>query len=204
MGRSQRLEIIRELKLSEGLPVKEIARRLGMSYMGIKQHCLALERGGFVDTWRSPRESVGRPELLYRLTRKADELYPVESNRVTLAVLDAARQLWGPTAPGKLLLLVFRDQTKAYLGRIRGESAKDRAKWFARVRDREGCLSRFEEDPCPRIVENHSPIADLLEAYPDTGRLEQEMFTKVLGTEVRRTATRSGGRYRAEFQISGD
>ena len=46
-----------------------------MSYMGIKDHCLALEKDGYLDTWRRPKP-VGRPEMLYRLTDRARELFP--------------------------------------------------------------------------------------------------------------------------------
>ena len=101
IGRSQRLAVLHELKRSTGLPVKELARRLGMSYMGVKQHCLDLQRDGYLDTWRNPKP-VGRPEMLYRLTQKAHELFPVQSHGLLLAVLAAARELYGANAPAKL------------------------------------------------------------------------------------------------------
>ena len=44
IGRTQRLEIVNALKRSRGLSVNELVDRMRMSYMGIKQHCLTLQR----------------------------------------------------------------------------------------------------------------------------------------------------------------
>ncbi len=56
IGRTQRLEIGNALKRSRGLSVNEMVDRMRMSYMGIKQHCLTLQRDGYLDTWRRPQK----------------------------------------------------------------------------------------------------------------------------------------------------
>ncbi len=48
IGRTQRLEIVNALKRSRGLSVNELVDRMRMSYMGIKQHCLTLQRDGYL------------------------------------------------------------------------------------------------------------------------------------------------------------
>ena len=200
IGRTQRLAVLHELKRSNGLPVKELARRLGMSYMGVKQHCLDLQRDGYLDTWRNPKP-VGRPELLYRLTRKSHELFPLQSHEMLLQVLSAARQLYGPTAPAKLLFMHFREKTEAYRAKLRGETVEERAKWFARLRDREGCMAEVNAGPPMRIVERHSPIADLFTTFPEAAGMERELFERVLGAKVRREAAENGGLYECVFEI---
>ena len=52
IARPQVVAIFDAIKRSDGLSVTEIARELKMSYMGIKQHCLDLEKKGYLDTWR--------------------------------------------------------------------------------------------------------------------------------------------------------
>jgi predicted ArsR family transcriptional regulator len=66
IGRTQRLEIVNSLKRTKGMSVNELVEKMGMSYMGIKQHCLTLQRDGYLDTWRRPQK-MGRPEMVYRL-----------------------------------------------------------------------------------------------------------------------------------------
>ncbi|MGH8048832.1 MAG: helix-turn-helix transcriptional regulator [Chthoniobacterales bacterium] len=200
IGRSQRLAVLHELKRSNGLPVKELARRLGMSYMGVKQHCLDLQRDGYLDTWRNPKP-IGRPELLYRLTRKTHELFPVQSHDLLLHVLDAAKQLYGPTAPAKLLFVHFREKAEAYRAKLRGETLEERARWLARLRDRDGCMAECDAGPPLRIVERHSPIADLFNVIPESGGMEREMFERVLDARVRREVQATGGLYECVFVI---
>src|ERR1700761_9827978 len=99
VGRSARLKVLNELKrTTKGLPVADLAGRLGMSYMGVKDLCIDLEKRGLLDTWRQPQK-LGRPQMLYRLTPRAHELYPTASNALTIELLLAALHLYGPTAP---------------------------------------------------------------------------------------------------------
>jgi predicted ArsR family transcriptional regulator len=44
IGRTQRLDIINSLKRTKGMSVNELVEKMGMSYMGIKQHCITLHR----------------------------------------------------------------------------------------------------------------------------------------------------------------
>lgn len=200
IGRTQRIAVLHEIKRSNGLPVKELARRLGMSYMGVKQHCLDLQRDGYLDTWRNPKP-VGRPELLYRLTRKSHELFPQQSHEMLRSVLGAARQLYGPTAPGKLLFIHFREKAEEYSSRLRGETIEEKAKWLVRLRDKEGCVPELELGPPLRIIERHSPIAELFAEFPETETMERDLFERVLGTRIRRVSRTTGGLYECTFEV---
>lgn len=197
-----RLKILNELKRTQGLHAGELAERLDMSYMGVKELCDAMQKAGLLDTWRQP-QARGRPFKLYRLTQRAHELFPTASNPITREVLEASTKLFGASAAEKLLLVVFQNLTARYNERLRGTTPAERAKWLARLRDQEGCMSEFEngEDGSVRIVEHHSPILDLIRAYPIVAKLEGEMFQKLLGAPVRRDEDAVSGLYRAVFHV---
>jgi len=201
IGKSQRLEIVNKLKRTQGLSVGELAEQLGMSYMGVKQHCVDLEHEGYLDTWRRAK-GIGRPELIYRLTERAHGLFPATSNGMTIALLENARALYGPAAPEKLLFSVFHKKAEAYLAKVRGDTVCERAGKLARVRDSEGCMAEYEQDAAfIRIVEHHCPIHDLLKAFPIVARLEAELFTRVLGALVQREEAHASGLYRCIFTL---
>ena len=203
IGKSQRLQIINKLKRTQGLSVGELADQLGMSYMGIKQHCVDLAREGYLDTWRRAK-GVGRPELVYRLTDRVHQLFPVSSNGMTITLLENAKALYGPAAPEKLLFSVFQKKTEAYQAKVRGQTVAERAGKLARVRDSEGCMAEIEQDAAYiRIVEYHCPIHDLLKAFPIVARLEAELFTRVLGAAVQREEAHASGLYRCVFTLHG-
>jgi len=194
IGRTQRLEIINSLKRTKGMSVNELVGRMNMSYMGIKQHCITLHRDGYLDTWRRPQK-MGRPEMVYRLTRRSHDLFQADSHQFTLDLLKSAQEIYGPNAPEKLLYSIFKKKSAALKAKAKGDTVVERAKWLAHVRDGEGHMAQFinKEDGGPRIVECHSPILNLLEHYPIIGRFEQDMFETVLGTRVRRESVRNSG-----------
>jgi predicted ArsR family transcriptional regulator len=204
IGRTQRLEILNSLKRTRGMSVNELVEKMGMSYMGIKQHCLTLQRDGYLDTWRRPQR-MGRPEMVYRLTRRSHDLFPSDSNGFTLDLLRSLLEIYGPNAPEKLLYNVFERKTAALKTKVKGETATDRAKWLAKMRDSEGYMAQFlvdERDGGPQILECHSPILNLLERYPIIGRLEQDMFEAILGARVRREETHNSGLYECAFYFA--
>ena len=203
IGRTQRLEIINSLKRTKGMSVNELVDKMGMSYMGIKQHCLTLQRDGYLDTWRRPQK-MGRPEMVYRLTRRSQDLFPVDSNEFTLELLGSTKEIYGANAPEKLLYNVYEKRTQALRARVKGDSIVDRAKWLAKVRDNEGYMAQYlsSETDGPQILEYHSPIMNLLEKYPIIARLEQDMFEAVLGTNVRREETHTSGLFECGFYFA--
>jgi predicted ArsR family transcriptional regulator len=201
IGRTQRLEVLNSLKRTKGMSVNELVEKMKMSYMGIKQHCLTLQRDGYLDTWRRPQK-MGRPEMVYRLTRRSHDLYPCDSNQMTLDLLQSVHEIYGPNAPEKLLYNMFERKMAALKAKAKGETVAERAKWLAKARDGDGYMSQVvieEREVGPQILECHSPVLNVLERYPIVGRLEQDMFEAVLGTSVRREETRASGLYECAF-----
>lgn len=202
IGKSQRLQIVNLLKRSQGMSVNEIAERLNMSYMGIKQHCIELEKNGYLDTRRRPRTNgTGRPEIAYRLTQRANDLFPAASNPVTIDLLRVAEKLYGPTAPDKMLMVWFQERGDHYEAKVKGDTLLERAKSLVRLRNAEGCMAELEPEPLPRIVEFHSPIADLLHAFPIVARLETDLFQRALHSPVSREEQTVSGLYQCTFSI---
>ena len=204
IGRTQRLEILNTLKRTRGLSVNQLVERMHMSYMGIKQHCLTLERDGYLDTWRRPQK-MGRPEMVYRLTRRSHGLFQADSNAFTIELLTSIEEIHGPSAPEKLIYHLYERKTEELRPKIKGATVEERAKELASLRDGEGYMSQYTADPSdggPQILECHSPIMNLVEKYKFIGRLEQDMFEKLLQVPVRREETWTSGLFEAAFYFA--
>ena len=204
LARPQILAIVDTLKRSDGMAVGDLADSLKMSYMGVKQYCIELEKRGYLDTWRRPRET-GRPELTYRLTPKAQVLFPQHATELSLEVLEAVRQLHGATAAVKILYQYFLKKTEAYSKKIKGQSLAERATSLAKLRDAEGHCAQVEYDAKHglRLVEFHSPLAELIRQFPSVARMEDAMLSRVLQAPVQRDATAVSGLMRITFLIAG-
>ena len=188
-GRGPRLAVLEGIKRSGGgLSVKELSRSLGMSYMGVKAHCVALEGAGYLSTWRRPGPGGrGRPTLLYRLSEQGEDLFAESGEELALALLREAAGLFGTTAPQKLLLMVFRAREARYRGQLGELAGAERIRAFVRMREREGRMAVLEGESPWRIRENHDPLAPILREYPAAAALEEHLVSEVLGIPVARS-----------------
>ena len=205
IGRSQRLDILLALKRHGGMAVKAMAEQFRMSYMGVKQHCLDLEKEGYLDTWRHSK-GKGRPEMLYRLTRRAQDLFPGENQSMTVEILEAVQQTYGLAAPTKLLFGIYHQRAEYYRRKIQFPDLAERADSLARLRDVDGYmteLTRVGRTDRPRLIvtERHSPVEEILRHYPILARLERELYERVLACPVRREEHCAPGVYACVFHI---
>ena len=70
-----REKIIMLLKKNGPMPIDELSKELNITSMGIRQHLLSLERKGLID-YVTKKQGIGRPAFLYKLTDRADDLFP--------------------------------------------------------------------------------------------------------------------------------
>ena len=106
----QWLDTLAELKVSGGLAVSELARRLDSNYMTVKQHCEDLTKLGYLSRSRIPRTEIGRPEIFYRLSEKAEGIFPSIPESFTLDILEQIQRAFGETAPDRLLFQHFKER----------------------------------------------------------------------------------------------
>ena len=201
IARPQAVAILDLVKRSTGLSVNELAKVLKLSYMGAKQYCNELEKKGMLDTFRRPK-SIGRPDMLYRLTPKAEAFYPEVGNELSIDLLESARQLYGPSAPDKLLFNYFSKKADAYLKKLKGATLLERATSLAKLRDAEGYCSQIERDSTRglQLIEFHSLLKEISISFPNVSRLEELMLSRVLGIRLQRQETRLSGLTKIVFQ----
>ena len=205
--RPQWVKIVEELKIQGSMPIPELAALMEMSYMGVKQHCEALHELGYLERNRVPRTEVGRPEITYRLTAKADALFPQAGVGMTLSLLENMKQLFGATAPEKLLFQYFSDLQGKWISRLqRAKSLVEKATILASLREKEGCFSRCSYDVKNgfRIEEFHHPLWALFAEYPAAILMELRMMEQLMGSKVERreVAGGRGGPAKVEYFIS--
>ena len=189
-GRGPRLAVLEQIKRSgEGMCVKELSAKLGMSYMGVKAHCLALSESGHLITWRSPSSSSckGRPRLLYKLSELGAELFASSENQFALDLLKEASGLYGAGAPQKLLLMYFRSLQSRYSQLINEEAPSEWPRALAGLRDAEGRMSGLmRSSKSWEIHESHNPLEHIMMEYPEACAMEEHMISEVLGQPVMR------------------
>lgn len=200
--------VLEALKHSGGLPVGDLARQVDASYMAVKQHCEDLKKLGYLDRSRVPRTVVGRPEIFYSLSAKADALFPQAGVGFTLDLLDELKSLLGENAPDKLFFQHFQKQQEKWLPHFPGgQSLPERVTKLAALREKEGCHVRCQVDSVDHalIEEFHNPLQRVFERYPRAVAMEQRMIEQLLGTRVSRRELNGGrnGQPRVVFEVPG-
>ena len=198
---------IEELKISGGLPVSELSRRLGTSYMATKQYCEDLNKLGYLARSRVPRTEVGRPEIFYRLSPKAASIFPDAGVSFTLGLLENLKGLFGESAPERLLYQYFQQLQELWQPRLaKASSLVEKATLLAGLREKEGCFGRCKYDPENgfRIEEYHHPLQLVFDQYPRAVTMELRMLEQLLGTRVVRREIPGGrsGPARVDFEVA--
>lgn len=198
--------VLEALKLAGGLSVSELARQVKASYMAVKQHCEELRKIGYLDRSRVPRTAVGRPEIFYSLSAKADALFPQSGVDFTLEVLDELKGLFGETTPDKVLFQHFQKQQAKWQPVIaKAQTVAEKVERLVGLRVKQGCFIRVDTDPetgcC--IEESHNPLQRVFDRYPRAVAMEQRMIEDLLGVKVVRRELSGGraGQPRVVFEV---
>src|SRR4051812_44118654 len=86
--RSTRRAIVKLLKTEGPLDSAQLATRLHLTPMAVRQHLYALQHEQLV-TAEERAVPIGRPAKYWRLTRQADTLFPDAYAELNVALIDA-------------------------------------------------------------------------------------------------------------------
>src|ERR1044072_5089586 len=92
--RKTRRAITKLLKTEGPIDSAQLAERLGLTAMGVRQHLYALQREGLVTSEERP-VPIGRPAKFWRLTREADPLFPAAYAELSGALTDLGKDAFG-------------------------------------------------------------------------------------------------------------
>ena len=195
--------ILQEIKKSQGLSVSELSERIGLSYMGVKQHCISMEEEGLLDRWRRPK-GMGRPEIAYRLTSEAQGFFPTEYGAFTFEILDSVQQIYGTTASDKILFNIFKNRGNRLAVKLNASDLGERARALATLRAEEGYMTEYAADEKTGehlIIDYNCPILVCMEKFALMRELERQMLERVLGVRVQRKEERVSGLYKCMFRL---
>ncbi len=167
----------------------QLARRLGVTAMAVRQHLYGFSQdglAGFIDQ----RRPVGRPVQVWRLTERAAARFPESHAELTLEMIAAVRAAFGEEGLDRLLAERTRAQLRQYRERIRAggdASLKGRVRALARIRREQGYMAECVAGPDRTLLlrENHCPICVAAKSCQGLCREELSLFQAVLGAGVR-------------------
>ena len=199
---ASREEIINLLRTRGRVHADELASQLGVSKQCVRKHLDVLERDGYVEHNRE-RGERGRPAHVYRLTAKADQLFPKRYDLFAKAVLQQIGAVWGTRG----LNTVFCGCANEMIGRLRPQLENlgfdARVRRLAELLDEEGYEAEVERlaDGSYLLTEWNCPLTEVARDYRQVCERELEVYRELLGTEVFRESRIMGGASRCAYRV---
>jgi predicted ArsR family transcriptional regulator len=184
--RKTRRAIVQLLKTEGPFTSAQLAERLGVTAMAVRQHLYALASERLVTVEEHP-VPIGRPAKHWQLTREADRLFPDAYAELNLSLIAAMGDAFGEKGLKRVLESRCASQRVAYSKRITpSASLKQKLEQLARVRSEEGYMAEVnaDEDGSLLFVENHCPICAAATVCQGFCTSELDLFRRILGPDV--------------------
>jgi predicted ArsR family transcriptional regulator len=183
-GKTRRA-IVKLLKAEGALDSTRLARRLRLTPMAVRQHLYALQREKLVTADERPVPR-GRPAKHWRLTREADRLFPDAYAELSVALIGAMGEAFGPSGMQKVLESRHAAQRREYSARIPASAPlADKLRALARQRTKEGYMAEVKREGDGFLfIENHCPICAAASVCQGFCTTELDLFRAVLGPGV--------------------
>lgn len=193
-------QFLDRLHRMDGSTVQEICEEIGVTATAVRQRLIRLQGLGFVsrDAVRCGR---GRPHHVYRVTPEG--LRELGDNYADLATI-----LWKEVTniePPKVRAQVLRRVQEALVERygsfVHGNSVRERLDELKTALVERGFDVEVDDSgPLPILRENNCPYRELANSDPAICELEQEVFRRVLNTDVELSQCCLDGAHCCEFQ----
>jgi predicted ArsR family transcriptional regulator len=184
--RKTRRAIVNLLKTDGAQTSQQLADRLGLTAMAVRQHLYGLESEKFVTVEERP-VPIGRPAKHWQLTSAANRFFPDAYAELSVSLISALGDALGPEGLQRVLDTRCARQQEAYSAAIPAQApVGEKLLQLARVRTQEGYMA--EVRPAGKegflFVENHCPICVAATQCQGLCASELDVFRKVLGPEV--------------------
>ncbi|TYC51956.1 transcriptional regulator [Rhodobacterales bacterium] len=197
MADRTRTRLLNALKSSGPRTAAELAERLNVTSVAIRQHLDGLQQEELV-RFEDVRGSVGRPKRIWSLTSAGHRQFPDNHSNLVAGLLGGVAELFGEDGIEQLIAHREAQTRRHYLDVMSDASGlSDKVAMLAEMRTREGYMAEVvEENEGFWLIENHCSICAAATACQGFCRSELSLFRDVLGPDV--TIERK------EHQLSGD
>ena len=202
-GSRTRDRVLFLLKTRGAQTAAELAGRLGVTAMAVRQHLASLESEALVE-FEDERRSVGRPARVWRLSSAASARFPDSHADLTVDLLAVIREAYGEQGLDRLIDLRSKRQLASYREALGSGPLEQKLDTLARLRTAEGYMAEWQRDADGCLfVENHCPICAAASACQRLCRDELEVFREALGpgVEVERIEHVLAGARRCAYRI---
>jgi predicted ArsR family transcriptional regulator len=176
-------KLLYTLKSRGPLATGALARALGITVVGVRQHLAKLHAEGVVD-FDDQAGEIGRPKRFWRLTAKGHGRFPDTHGDLTVNLIAGIRSVFGEVGLDRLIEARQEATVAAYRRALEPcTGLEDRIRTVAHLRSEEGYMAEFKAQPDGNflLIENHCPICAAAKTCQGFCRSELELFRAAFG-----------------------
>jgi predicted ArsR family transcriptional regulator len=197
-----REKIILLLKKRGPLAIDELSREMSITSMGIRQHLLSLERRGLIE-YITKRQGIGRPAFLYKLTEKADDLFPKEYDKFILHLFRDIEKNEGREKIEEILKWrksrIIKEAKDALADK---KSIHDRLSGLKDILESDGYFAELSESNTHFTLKLFNcPVFKLASEFQELCRYDLQILKELVGQELTREACIADGHSSCTYKI---
>lgn len=199
---ASREEIVQQLRVRGGGSAEELAEALGVTKQCVRKHLDVLEREGYVE--HAPaRGDRGRPAHVFRLTPKAEELFPKRYDLFAKSVLRQIGEVWGEPGLDAVFCGCATEMVSGLKPQLEGLNFDARIRRLTELLRETGYEAEAERlnDGSYLLTEWNCPQAELAREYRQLCDQELVVYRELLETEVFRESRIAGGASRCAYRV---
>lgn len=175
------------LKRRGEMAVSELCDVLGITSMAVRRHLFALKKEGLIES-RVVRQSRGRPTYRYKLSEKAESLFPTGFQNLAIDVLDLVFEQSGHKGVMELLNRRNDRLARRLKNRMENKDLKQRVEEVSKIFSEDGYMTEWEALPDGNFViyQRHCAVHDLANQYRQLCILEPRLMESLLSVKVTR------------------
>lgn len=185
---STRWSVIKALRACGGATVTELAEMVGVKPVTIRHHLISLQAEGLVDVTMK-RHGVGRPSHFYRLTRKADRLFPHSYHVLVDRLLGEIKENFPPETVNMLIESLADSMASDVRREVADLPPEERRARLVEWMEAHGLTVRWRqsEDGLLQLVKYHCPYYAVGDDHPELCRIDEAMVSAVIDAAVKRS-----------------
>jgi len=179
--------IVLHLKRQGELTVSDLCSVLGITSMAVRRHLTGLQKDGLIES-RIERQTRGRPTYKYKLTDKAESLFPSGGSTLAVDLLDAVYEQAGHKGVMELLTIRNKKRIERLKTRVNDKTLGERVEEVAKIFSEDGYMTEWEGLPDGNFIiyQRHCAVHDLANQFRQLCLMEPQMMQALLGVKVTR------------------
>ena len=179
--------------------VRELADELSLTLMSVRMHLKVLQRDQLIES-RKVRQAIGRPYFAFRLTEKADELFPKAYWQLAERLINATAARGGQAAVDALFDGVIDEMERKHASRLAGRTLDGRVQELVAILSEEGFMADAKPTFDGFILRTcNCPYGMVARSHPTMCRSECAFIARVLAADDGTITVE-----RTDFRLAGD